>query len=116
MTPVVHKLMTWRAPFEAVRTGVKRHEVRENDRGFAVGDVLQLREYCPRGIRKVRLQDNEHWSYKHDGAETGEELFVRVTYISQAVHGLPLGLCVMSIELCDAPDGFGLEEPLEDYL
>lgn len=42
-----HVLKTWPAPFAAVLSGEKRHEIRKADRPFAVGDVLQLREWDP---------------------------------------------------------------------
>lgn len=42
---VVHELKTAPGPFRDVRVGLKTYEVRKNDRGFAVGDFLLLREY-----------------------------------------------------------------------
>lgn len=41
----VHYLKTWPDFFAAIVDGNKRFEVRKNDRGFAVGDTLVLREY-----------------------------------------------------------------------
>lgn len=34
-----HDLKTWPGPFAAVWSGVKKHEVRINDRGYVVGDA-----------------------------------------------------------------------------
>lgn len=42
-----HDLKTWPAYFAAVERGHKTFEIRENDRGFAVGDILLLREWVP---------------------------------------------------------------------
>ncbi|MBO9706786.1 MAG: DUF3850 domain-containing protein [Caulobacter sp.] len=42
-----HELKTWPKYFAAVRSGKKRFEIRRNDREFAVGDVLVLREFDP---------------------------------------------------------------------
>lgn len=42
-----HELKTWPIHFQAVETGRKTFEVRNNDRGFKVGDTLILREYSP---------------------------------------------------------------------
>jgi len=38
----VHDLDCWPAPFEAVRLGDKTAEIRVDDRGFAVGDLMRL--------------------------------------------------------------------------
>jgi hypothetical protein len=45
--PRAHDLKTWPRFFQSVREGEKRAEIRKNDRGFAVGDVLTLREWNP---------------------------------------------------------------------
>jgi uncharacterized membrane protein YeaQ/YmgE (transglycosylase-associated protein family) len=77
-----HALKTWIVPFSAVWDGFKFHEVRVDDRGFNVGDVLLLQEY-----------EKETQIY------TGRNMRVLVTYISKGgcVPDLPLNLCVMSI-------------------
>lgn len=43
----LHTLKTWPKFFSAVRDGTKTFEARKNDRGFEVGDVLDLREWDP---------------------------------------------------------------------
>lgn len=40
-----HELKILPKYFDAVEQGIKTFEVRKNDRGFAVGDTLWLREY-----------------------------------------------------------------------
>lgn len=42
---MIHELKTMPIFFEAVWSGRKTFEVRENDRDFAVGDTLRLWEY-----------------------------------------------------------------------
>lgn len=42
-----HILKTWPDSFQAVSDGAKTFELRRDDRGFAVGDVLVLQEYEP---------------------------------------------------------------------
>jgi hypothetical protein len=78
---VIHKLKTWPEPFKAVANGHKTHEIRVNDRGFQVGDMLELLEW-----------DQNLCEY------TGHAVFRSVTYITRGGQwGLPNGLCVMSI-------------------
>jgi len=43
----VHELKCWPNHFAAVRRGDKAFEIRRNDRDFAVGDQILLREYSP---------------------------------------------------------------------
>jgi hypothetical protein len=42
-----HKLKTWPCYFRAIWDGLKRFEVRRNDRNFQHADTLLLREYEP---------------------------------------------------------------------
>ena len=44
---MIHSLKIWSKYFNAVISGEKTFEVRKNDRGFLVGDLLLLREYDP---------------------------------------------------------------------
>jgi hypothetical protein len=74
-------LKTWPDQFAAVRSGAKRHETRVNDRHYAVGDVLDLREWDP------AVQ-----------AFTGEREERVVTYLTPGgTWGIPATHCVMSI-------------------
>jgi len=70
--PVTHKLKTWPEYFDAVALGVKTFEVREDDRGYRVGDLLYLCEWCPK-----------------EKAFTGATCLKRVTYI---LHGGQFGI------------------------
>ena len=76
-----HELKTWPEPFQAIVDGRKQFEIREDDRGFAVGDLLVLREYEPGQMRF-----------------TGRRYKARVTYLAPGGKwGIPERLCVMSI-------------------
>lgn len=44
---MIHELKTWTEYFQAIVSGEKTFEIRENDRGFRVGDTLILRQWTP---------------------------------------------------------------------
>lgn len=50
---IVHELKTLPAYFQEVAEGNKPFEIRENDRGFANGDILILREFNDRASGRV---------------------------------------------------------------
>lgn len=56
---VIHRLKILPKYFSDVCAGTKTFELRKNDRGFQVGDILELREWMPKSgytgnaIRKV---------------------------------------------------------------
>lgn len=86
-----HQLKTWPEPFEAVKRGDKRYEIRADDRGFAVNDVLHLREWDPAPGKIVQTRPEGY---------TGREVYARVTYMTPGgAWGLPARVCVMSIEV-----------------
>lgn len=77
-----HELKTWPQFFEAAQSGEKNFEVRLNDRDFQRGDLLLLREWCPR---------RESF--------TGREATRKVTYIlNGGQFGVEEGYCVMGME------------------
>lgn len=60
----VHDLKCWPEFYQPAIEGIKTFEVRVNDRGFVVGDILHLREYTP-----------------SDKAYTGRDSYFEITYI-----------------------------------
>lgn len=84
-----HELKAWPQYFRRVWDGSKTFEVRRDDRGFGVGDVLLLREYDPELDSK---NPGERW--------TGRELTASVTYLLRGGQlGIEKGYVVMSIKL-----------------
>lgn len=61
-----HHLKIWPEHFAAVRAKLKLAELRYNDRGYCLGDLLQLQEFDPQ-----------------IGAYTGEEITKRVIHIAK---------------------------------
>lgn len=55
---MIHELKTWPEFFAALVAGNKTFEIRKDDRGFSVGDVLILREWDP------ETQSYTGWSAK----------------------------------------------------
>ena len=77
----VHILKTWPVVFDALLTRAKSFEVRKDDRDFAVGDMLELREW-----------DNEIEEY------TGRSMRALVTYLLPGgLFGIEAGFVCMSI-------------------
>lgn len=80
--PRIHELKAWPRYFQAVLDGIKRSEVRRDDRGFMVGDILLLREYDPTS-----------------GRYSGRTVERRITYISDlAGIGVTGGFVSMELE------------------
>ena len=77
-----HDLKTWPQFFVSLLDGTKTVEIRENDRGFQVGDTLRLREWNP-----------------EDGAYTGQEVVRTVTHIVAGIPWLQPGCVAMSLRL-----------------
>lgn len=78
---ITHELKIYSDFFYAVCTGVKRAELRKNDRDYQVGDILHLIE-TPR--------DNCH--------STGEYINATITHIADISEWIP-GYVLLSIEL-----------------
>lgn len=78
---MTHELKTWTAFYHDVAAGIKKFELRKNDRDFKVGDLLILEEW-----------NTELKEY------TGNSCVVRVVYILQGGQfGLEEGYVIMSI-------------------
>lgn len=78
----IHELKTWTKYYDAVDTGLKTFELRKDDRGFNVGDLLWLKEWSP----DLNIY-------------TGRSRFARVDLILRDVpdFGLMEGYCIMQI-------------------
>lgn len=77
-----HNLKTWPEYFQALWDGNKTFEVRKDDRGFNVGDVLILEEYDH--IKDMYL---------------GRRILCEVSYkLSGGSFGIEQGFCVLGIK------------------
>ena len=82
--------------FDAVANGTKTFEIRKDDRGFRVGDVLELYRVNDNGL--YVSNDGTYASNDRSGLKP---IQVKVTYIlthNDFPAGIPEGFVVMSIE------------------
>jgi hypothetical protein len=89
---MLHELKTDPEVFDAVAERRKTHEIRYNDRGFAVGDTLVLRK-----TRFTGDQMREHgWPLDY----VGKPLYRTVTHVLEG-YGLLPGWVILSIKRTD---------------
>jgi hypothetical protein len=96
----IHELKSWPEFFEPVYSGVKAFELRKNDRGFALGDYILLKEWEPGPQGGI-------------GKYTGREIMRRITFILDGIGvgpmqgvimpywGLDRGYCILSLAPVD---------------
>ncbi|MGX5107219.1 DUF3850 domain-containing protein [Enterobacter cloacae] len=77
--PVTHNLKIWPEYFAAVRDGLKRAELRWNDREYQAGDILDLCEWDP-----------------NEEAFTGDLISVTVTHVAELGQWVP-GYVLLSV-------------------
>ena len=95
MTGRTHRIKVWPEFFAALLDGTKTFEVRRDDRGYAVGDVLVLQEWDPHYFTNTR-----------NGSYTDQEMEVLITYkLPGGRFGLDPNWCVL---------GFGPFDPEPD--
>jgi ParB family chromosome partitioning protein len=81
MATKIHNLKTTQPHFEDIWDGIKRFEVRNNDRNFKVNDILILRDWDDK--KNVYL---------------GHRIKARVTYILADFPGIESGYCILGIK------------------
>ncbi len=82
-----HELKILPKYFDAVEQGIKTFEVRKNDRGFAVGDLLRLREFDEKSEAPAE-------SLKY----TGRTCDAAITYILDDTEYCPSGYVILGIK------------------
>lgn len=83
---MVHELKTWPEYFWAVKRGLKKFEIRKDDRDYNLYDFLELKEFDP---------DKQEY--------TGESITVGVTYLLREQPFVPEGYVCMSIDTDPLP-------------
>jgi hypothetical protein len=90
-TGKTHNLKIWPEYFAPVRDGLKRAELRWNDREYQAGDILDMCEWDP-----------------NEEAFTGEYISVNVTHVAELGQWMP-GYVLLSIELAALTDSMKQE-------
>ena len=89
-----HELKTDPSIFDDVVKGLKRFEIRKNDRDYAVGDLLKLRKTRHSGEEMAKGAPLEY---------VGPPLYVYAKYILYGpIYGLADGWVVITIEPRDS--------------
>lgn len=71
-----HQLKVWPEYYEAVILKKKTFEIRENDRGYITGDIVVLREWCPKSENYTGRRVQKKISYITDfGQKPGFVVF-----------------------------------------
>lgn len=85
----VHVVKSAPTPFQAVWDGLKRFEIRRNDRDYREGDALRLREWDANLVKTTGLPNAELYGY------TGREARARIIHYS--VYEQKEGYCVLGL-------------------
>ena len=99
----IHEIKLGTTFYHDVAAGRKKFELRKNDRGYKVGDILKLLEY-------------------KDGVETGRYIMAEITYMLEEFTGLQEGYCILGIELVQVSETdteneqLKGQQPIKDYL
>lgn len=89
-----HVLKTDPLAFQAVVDGLKTYEIRKNDRDFAVGDAVSLRETRHSGEMMAGGAPLEY---------TGRQLIRRISHVlTGPTYGLAAGWSILSIQPLEA--------------
>jgi hypothetical protein len=94
-----HELKSWPEHFQDIANGKRTFELRRDDRGYQVGDVLELLEWEP-GDHPDRAT----------ARYTGRSARRRITYVLRGaglgcvapLKGLSVGYCILGLENIDS--------------
>ena len=79
---MIHELKTWPKHFDLIAKGQKPFELRKNDRGFKVADILMLQRFDP-----------------EKGVYTGAEIQAVVLSVLENFTGIESGYCIIGIQV-----------------
>lgn len=79
----IHHVKSWSHFYDAIKSGLKTHELRDNDRNYKIGDLMCLQRY-----------DNINGRY------TGDECMVEITYITNRERPCAFSCSVLDPNYC----------------
>lgn len=85
-----HELKIWPEYYDAVQDGSKPFEIRIDDRGFAVGDILWFREFDPKLVVPSYTGREMRWMHT-------------ISYIVKGACGLPSNIAVLGLHTRPTP-------------
>ena len=95
---MIHELKCLPEYFEALAAGKKTFDIRKNDRGFQVGDLIALNEYLPDGDLYDITKSEEPFSRRtENGSYSGRHQLYQITYVLDNAKLLPAGYVAMSL-------------------
>jgi hypothetical protein len=104
----LHALKTWPEFFRAIWDGEKTFEARRDDRGYAVGDELLMREWVPK-----RDMTGVAWR----GDYTGRSVRAVVTYVLRGgSFGVEPGHVVMALRVLDSIGARNTADAVGDHV
>ena len=95
---MIHELKCHPEFFAALASGVKTFEIRKNDRGFKVGDLIALNEFRPDEEPYDLPGGEKPFSRKAaNGSYSGNHLLFEIKYILDNTQLLPTGYVALSL-------------------
>ncbi len=91
-----HHLKSWSSNFQAILDGRKTFDIRENDRDYAVGELLLLREWHPEGAWRPNPTFEP-------GYYTDRSLTTTIVHMEQGRWGMPSHLAVLGLGIIKVP-------------
>ena len=103
-----HELKLWPAYFEDVESDLKGFELRNNDRGFKVGQIIKFQEFKP----------NPTYDWDKSGYYTGRETIKKIKYIlGDNNAGIETGYVILGItDTRTPPSGVQRQDSLTDQM
>lgn len=107
MAGTIHVLKTWPLSFQAIWSGYKLYELRRDDRGYRVGDLIKLLEWVPvhtgscEWLSDRCVRCNRKSEDPLAGSYTNRYISAEITYITRHAdfQGLLEGFVILGLRI-----------------